>query len=282
VQVVATQDNKPEVTFRDSMIVTNPGPFNTNQRVYVSSDALHPNGEYRLKVHNNKTGNSFTAKANALDSIPYGIYAPFVGMTHPVPPTVPVSSTDYIIYNPSSPNYIIRFATREDSKVYQIFLRVHYYDSLGQNIPNADHFVEIPFSNVYLKDAQTFPNPKNLSVSFPWNNIFSAVAIGLSKKSAPVSSIVGRKVYKMEFFVYSSGQEYIDYLQFSSPSMSIAQEKPLYSNFDNQDALGIFTFRSRASISKTLDAPLISQFRYNSATCPYKFFTSDLSAKGCP
>lgn len=281
-QTAASPNGNQEILFRDSVIQANPGPFNTTQRVYVSSEPLFKSGEYRLSVLNNTTGNKFTAKANSLDSIAYGVFRPFVGQPYPVASTVVVNPDDYIMYDQSNPKYALRFATREESKVYQIFMRVHYYDSLGMNIPNNYRFVEIPFNTQLLKDAQLTPVPKNLSVSFPWTNIFSAVGVSLSKSSAPVSSIVGRRVYKMEFMVYSSSQEYIDYLQFASPSLSIAQDKPLYSNFDNQAALGIFTFRSRASINKSVDAPLISEFRYSPFTCAYKFFNADRTAVGCP
>jgi hypothetical protein len=73
----------------------------------------------------------------------------------------------------------------------------------------------------------------------------------------------------------------MDYLQFAGPSLSIAQEKPLYSNFTNSDALGIFTFRSRSSIMKEMDNSFITEFAHNPSTCSYKFFSASLGLPGC-
>ena len=53
VQVSATPTgNKQVITFRDSVIQTAPGAFNSTQRVYVTSDRLFVTGQYVLKVKN--------------------------------------------------------------------------------------------------------------------------------------------------------------------------------------------------------------------------------------
>ena len=86
----------------------------------------------------------------------------------------------------------------------------------------------------------------------------------------------------IEYFVYASTQDYVDYMEFVKPSLNISQNKPLYSNFENRDALGIFTFRSRLSVKKRMSNNFLTEFRNNPATCKYLFFTADLSRKGCP
>jgi hypothetical protein len=111
-----------------------------------------------------------------------------------------------------------------------------------------------------------------VTYSFKGSDIYDDVASSLSKNSRSLNSIDGRRMFKVSYIVYSSTQEYQDYLQYTAPSLSIAQEKPLYSNFDNNAAIGIFTFRARHFIQRNLNSQFIDEFANNSTTCHYKFF----------
>jgi len=86
-------------------------------------------------------------------------------------------------------------------------------------------------------------------------------------------------MYKIEYIINSSTQDYIDYLQYASPSLSINQNKPLYSNFKDNKALGIFTFRTTFTMSKSLNNVFITAFADNSSTC-YKFLKAN-GTVGC-
>jgi hypothetical protein len=85
---VNVSPGKRTITFTEAEVKTAPGAFNTNQRVYVCNDDLHEelpiidpitklntntkwkvHGNFVLTVKNNKTGNVFTAKATAIDSV---------------------------------------------------------------------------------------------------------------------------------------------------------------------------------------------------------------------
>lgn len=275
--------NKDVITFRDSTVITQPGAFNVNQRVYVTSDKLFTSGEYLLTVTNNKTKNVFTSRATALDSIKPSGYTPFVGPYYPAPPGTPVNSSSYIDYSSYNTPYIIRY-THNEAKIYELVMRLHYYDSLNID-PNPainKHYAyaDYVFTNQFSKDLQG--NALYFLANFKGQDIMTNVSSWMSKNSLPASGIIGRKMYKIQFFVYSSTQEYADYLQYAAPSLNITQEKPLYSNFDNNAALGLFTFRSRCSIVKEMDNSFISAFAYDKNTCGYKFFTASLGLPPCP
>lgn len=282
-QVVATSTgNKQVITFRDSSVITQSGAFNVNQRVYVTSDKLFTSGEYRLKVYNNKTKNTFTAKANALDSVKLSGYTPFVAPFYPVALGTPVNGDTYINYSSAGTNYQVRYKPNE-GKIYQLTMRLHYYDSLLNDPYNNGNkhygYADYVFGNQYINEVQSNGYFVN---SFRGQDIPVAVANHLSRDSWSVSNIIARKMYKIQFLIYSSTQEYADYLQFASPSLSIAQEKPLYSNFDNSAALGLFTFRARFTIVKEMDNSFISAFAYDKNTCKYKFYNAALSLPPCP
>lgn len=277
-QTNASPDGSTQIIFRDSVIQADAGVFNRNQRVYVTGSPLYKNGDYVLTVYNNHTKNSFTAKTTALDSV-IPAYTPFIGIPYPVPPDPNNNnSTNYIDYSNPAKNYTIRYKTNE-AYIYQVMMRIHYYDSLLNSPANGYKnfaYADYSFSNQYQKDKNSI---NDLSTTFKGQSIYDAVADQMAKLPAN-SDLIGRRTYMVEFFVFSSTQDYSDYLQYSSPSLSISQQKPLYSNFNGGAALGIFTFRCRCSVKKEMDNSFKTEFKSNYRTCPFKFFNA--SATGSP
>lgn len=284
------------LTFHDSVLTTNPGAFNTNQRVYVCGDKLFNDGEYRLTVKNVKetSNNTFTAKANAVDVIyqdPFTTYSP---PFYPVAAGSPTSS--YISYNQASTQTyhiyyrIPNFLTNKLNVINQVKMRIHFYDSISGNPTNTYRYIDYPFTNQLSKNAPKVGNSAvigRLDLSFKSAELFQAFGISLKQANLP-TNIYGRRVYKVEYFIYSSTQEYADYLDYTTPSLSLAQQKPLYSNFDDAKAIGIFTFRSTTTFSKETENGFENDFASNSNTYCYRFFTINGASitppnlSGCP
>lgn len=289
VNVVA---GKQTITFRDSMIYNvSPGSFNTSQRVYVCSDDLHQgvkttttgansysvSGDYVLTIKNNRTGNIFTAKAAGIDSVG-SKGSPLVNVLGPVyypaPPLTTVNSVNFVDYGNQTTSYNVYYTPTPTGKVYQMIQRYYFSDPNG----NID-FVDYTFANQYSRDvATTGVFAGMLKANFRGMDVFSGVGVAMSRKNVDLS--VNRKMFKMQFFIYSSSNEYMDYLQYVSPSLSISQNKPLYSNFSN-GALGLFTFRSRCLVTKEMAATFVDEFAYNPNTCSYRFRRYNDSEPGC-
>jgi hypothetical protein len=275
VKTIASKNNNQTVVFHDSVIVANSGAFNSSQRVYVCSDRLFNNGEYRLTVKNIKTNKIFSAKSNAVDTIRSDFSTSFKGPYYPVNPLAAgTTSASYVNYTNSKNIFSYRI---KDGKINQVKMRLHFYDSLFDG-SKLFRYVDYPFTNQLSKDAPTASsNPNNigrLELSFTSNELFSSFGTEFAKLGL-TTSISGRRVFKIEYFIYCSTQEYADYLNYTTPSLSLAQQKPLYSNFENADAIGIFTFRSTANFSKETSNDFENEFAYNKNTCNYKFFISN-------
>ena len=185
-QVAATPTgNKQIITFHDSVIQTNPGTFNTTQRVYVTSDRLFVTGQYTLKVKNNKTNNVFTAKANALDSIKPSMITPFTPPYYPVPAGSDPSNPDiYPDYSNQNILYSPKFFPNEGA-IYTMTLRFHFYDSLNSNpdpnISKAFRYVDYNFGNKYIKDLKTYGSQKLFAFDFKGLDLFSTLGNSLSR-----------------------------------------------------------------------------------------------------
>lgn len=269
----ASLDQKKTIVFRDSVIQAQPGAFNRTQRVYVSSDRLFVNGTYNLTVKNTRTGNVFTAEAKALDSISGN--QPFLPIRPPYYPYLPSHNNvnDFINYREQDVKEIkVPFIPNEikNGQVYNLTIRFHFYDSLfnGQLVM---HHVDYPFANKTMKDVL-----KNYSYSYmPYESkpidLFSSLGLKFSTMGLS-DNVVGRRMQKIEYRVFTSSQDYLDYIQYTLPSLSVSQKKPLYSNFDKQAALGIFTFRSRCTVSKEMDVNFKREFATNEYTSGYRFY----------
>ena len=298
--------NIKTITFHDSIIQTGSGAFSSTQRVYVANADLHqslpyinpdknsnpfgvntnPNwkvyGDYVLTVKNNHTGNVFKAKATILDSIkPNQLFSPFIGYYYPPAAGAAANADNFISYQEAEKIYYITYPINE-GKLFQGLLRFHFYDDLGASGRWPFQYVDFPFTNQNPDQEKSILGPYTvLRLNFKGKDIMSQLGLALGRMNLN-PNILARKVYKMELFVFATTQEYADYLEFAKPSFGISQNKPLYSNFENQSALGIFTFRSRCKIAKALDNAFISEFQLNSNTCIYNFFNADESRHGCP
>jgi hypothetical protein len=266
------------ITFADSVIQAVSGAFNSTQRVYVCHEKLFPSGLYTLKVSNNKTGNVFIARDSSLNKVKPAI-APFVAPFYPVPPgKYPADDRNaYIDYSGQGTKYTIRFPSN-NARIYQMVFRCHFYDSIGGSTEKTFNYVDYNFSNQEARSAEKIPPFTGyIRNELRGSDIFSSIGTALAKMNLrDPSTIQGRKMYKIQFLIYSSSQEYVDYMQYAAPSLNISQSKRVYSNFDNKAALGLFTFRTRFSVDKEMANFFIDEFAYNSNTRKYKFYTSDL------
>jgi len=270
-----------EVIFRDSVIQTEEGAFSTTQRVYVSNLKLYSFGVYKLTIKNNKTGNVFTAKTTAIDSVAVSGFPPFKPPYHPVaysPSNTPES--EYYVNYKAPVQYQIRTRAVNGAFIHDLTIRIHYYDSLNGGGKNY-HSLDYTFFPKQLYEQEEYGFNKYFVFRFNGADLFLELGNMLSKRANP-PGFVRRKTYRIDFISYAATQEYYDYLQFAAPSLSFAQEKILYSNFDNKAALGLFTFRTRSLIRKTMANGYVDEFAYNKYTCPFLFYTSDFSTPSCP
>ncbi len=272
-----------EVFFRDSVIETLPGAFSTKQRVYLANEKLFSFGLYKLTIKNNKTGNEFTASTSAIDSVPLSLLPPMAPPYYPVPYSASNPPFYYVNYgNLNAPPYTVRTKAASGGFLHDLTIRVHYYDSMS-GAPNykTNNYLDYVFNPQQLKDQVNFSNNLYFNFSFTASSLFLELGNMMAKRGNPFG-LIGRKTYRIDFISYAATQDYYDYLQFAAPSLSLSQEKILYSNFDKKAALGLFTFRTRCHIAKEMDNLFVDAFATNPNTCRFKFYESDLEPASCP
>ena len=276
-QVVASKSNAMTIVFNETVSTLDPGAFSQTQRLWYTDEQLFETGEYRLEVRNNRTGNVFRARATSIAPIK----AAFPPLTPPYYPYDPNTSIQhYIDY--SQQGGFVNFIPNE-AKIYQLVVRTHFFDSLNEQPQNNKRFDYFDF-NFGTREERSKVQKSGVSViemTFRKDDYFTAAGLELAKKNLS-DNIRGRKLYKIEFIVHSSTQEYIDYLQYSAPSFAITQTTPIYSNFEDRAAIGIFTFRNTLSVDKQPASTMINEFARNPNTCNYRFYDAALNVGNCP
>jgi hypothetical protein len=278
---LASVDGDSVIVFRDSVIQAANGAFNPTQRVYVSGKRLFTTGQYRLKVINQKTGKIFTSHADVLPPITVFGFP----LTPPYRPYAPGFPEDaYINYSQNKVYEVKHYPSIDPSTTlqgfaYQLTIRLWMdeFKYAGDPAPSP-LIVDYQAGTKNLREAQTLAGQKFISQTFSGAGIYATVGSELSKLNR---NFAGLKVVGVEYIIYSTSQEYVDYMEYVKPAQSIGQTKPLYSNFDNADALGLFTFRARFSVTKEPSAIYVNSFSDNPSTCKYNFYTSANTIRGC-
>jgi hypothetical protein len=274
-----------EIIFRDSIITTASGVFNSTQRVYITNDRLKTFGTYKLIVKNLNSNSVYSAKSLVIDSVSASSFPPFSAPYYPVTPG---------LYNPNDPNndnvvfmnydkpaaqYSYRIVSIANAKIYQSLIRIHFQDTIAGGY-GAKNYMD------YVVGSYEIPEVKageRVNFSFKGSSLYEGLKTDLSKKPlASAVGIVGRRPLYVDMICVCISQDYADYLQYSAPSQSVAQDKPLYSNFEN-GAYGLFAFRSRCQVRKEISGYFVNQIAFNSNTCAFKFLASATNAwGGCP
>lgn len=278
-------NSKTELFFRDSLIQIDAGAFSRTQRVYVLNDLLHESGTYKLFIKNNHTGNIFTASAVSIPPPPLTGFQPFAIPFYPYTPQPGDPDSYFTDFSNYNTEYKIRTKAANGGYLHDLTIRLFYFDSITPTTTypggRIDKFYDYTFFPKQLYQLEDFASSKVFGFTFRSVNLFAEFASDLQKRGNPFG-FKGRRLFKVDFITYAVTQEYYDYLQFSAPSLSFAQEKTLYSNFDNKAALGIFTFRSRRTVAKVPATVFIDEFAYNANTCSFNFYRSDYTFGSCP
>ncbi len=271
---------KKEIVLTETVITTEGGTFNTSQRLWQTTDKLYNTGDYKLTIKNNSTNAIFTAQTTILDSVkPSGLQQPMPFLylannpsAYPMHGNYPANpiSTDkpkYVNYDVPTSTYYIKFRSIVNARLYGVIMRFHYIDSLIGGGVNYD-YVNYNFTTTKSTDLNGGLLIEDFK--FTGNNFYENVARELAKK--PTANIKNRKSFYLEYIVQAGAENLSDFLQINAPSNSIAQDKPSYSNITG--GVGIFSSRSRSTVTKDLWNDFIDRIACHPSTNPYLFCNS--------
>lgn len=266
---VVMSSSSLEIFLRDTVLYTNSGTFNNEQRVYYTDKKIYPSGTFELYIKDIKSNATYTASTNMIDSVKPGFTQPLAPPYYPVPP------------NPSNPPYYyldlsnltisrdVRFKSEAGAYMYEMYIRMHYIDSMsnGTTVPK---FVDTKYTPIF---STTLNGAEDMKFTYTSNQLLNSFYLNiLNNDNDP--DILFRRIVKFDYILYAASYDYYVFLQSNMPSTSVAQDKPIYSNISN-GAVGIFAARSRIHVSKHLANSFVSFMATNKPFCNLRFLNYD-------
>jgi hypothetical protein len=271
---------RKEIVLTETVVTTESGAFNTNQRLWQTTDKLYNTGEYKLTITNLATNMVYTAQTTIIDSVkPFGSQQPMPFLyiasqpaTYPMHGNYPANpvSTDkpkYVNYDVPTATYFVKFRTIANARLYGVVMRFHYIDSLISGGVSND-FVDYKFTTTKSTDLTGGALMEDFS--FKGEDFYRNLGAEMAKKSS--ANVRNRRSHYLEYIVTAGAESLNEFLMINSPSTTIAQDKPFYSNING--GVGIFSSRSVSVVTKDMWNDFIDKIACHPSTYPYFFCKS--------
>ncbi|MCX8143844.1 MAG: hypothetical protein N3F62_06240 [Bacteroidia bacterium] len=233
-----------ELFLRDTVLYTQSGTFNKEQRFYYTNQKIYPSGTYELYIKDTKTNTTFTASTTMIDSVKPGYTQPLAPPYYPVTPDPNNPPYYYLDLSNLTVTRDVRFKSEPNAYMYEMYVQMHYIDSLIDHSTKAK-YVENKYTAIF---SNTLNGGEDMKFSYTSNQLLNSFYLSiLNKDNDP--NILFRRIVKFDYIIYAANYDYYVFLQSNMPSTSVAQDKPIYSNISN-GAVGIFAARSRIHVSK--------------------------------
>ncbi len=266
---------KKEIVLTETVVTTASGNFNTNQRIWQTSDKLYNSGEYKLSIKNLITGKEFSSQTVMVDSIQSYPAMPIVFIPSSYPVHCGVGPNGYSGNTTQSayvdfsvlPEYprVIKFKSVANARLYKVIMRFHYIDSLaGGSVNMYRRFVDFNFPSQL---SSTLIGGEEMQVSFNTQDFYTNLANQIPKQTT--GYVKSRYVHYMEYIIFACSENLVNFLKINKPSNTISQDKPNYTNI--KGGVGIFASTSKTSLGKELWFEFTDEISDNPATVSLLF-----------
>jgi len=269
-----TDGSKKEIVLTETVVTTASGSFNQNQRIWQTNDRLYNSGEYKLTIKLVSSGKEITAQSVIIDSVKPTNKMPFI--YHPISYPMhgkydlvkyPIQLNALINYSILTATQKIEFKSVINAKLYEVVMRFHY-KNISLNSDTTNDYVDFNFFTV---KSVSLKGDENLNVSFTASDFYNNLATEISKKNS--SNVKSRISNYMEYIIFAGTETLETFLEVNKPSNTIAQDKPYFTNI--MGGVGIFSSKSKSTITHDLASDFIDQIGCNSATKPFLFLRND-------
>jgi hypothetical protein len=259
-----TPSSSSQIVLTDTLMQADAGIFNQNERVYKTTHPLYSdtNCQYKLIIHNNKTGKEFTAQT--------GLVSDFQ--------LISVQNADNKLepaYGPNTPVDIVptdvygivtcRYNSPANAGVCGLTMRLFYTEN-----SSAHKYVDLGLGTNY---PITTYGGETQNFDYLGKSLLGDISV-----SIPVNPSVVRTADSIEFILTAGGYDLALYNQVNT-STSLSQNKPNYSNVSG--GVGIFSSRHQLSLKRILTPQCLDTLSGNSLVCKLRFLNSNNALSNC-
>lgn len=254
-----------EIVLTETYVQLDPGVFNTNQLIYRTKHPLYEDSQYRLLIHNNRTGADFSAADVKLigdfsSRLTYGQQQSQLTLSYGPVNIVPSFGGEVICMYGSPTN----------SGVCGLKLRFYYteYPLTGSE--------EVKWTDIDLGIQYTSGSGggETIDLSYVGDGMLRALAAAIGEDP----NVEHRTADSVRYYLNAAGPELALYNQVSTTS-TLSQDKPIYTNING--GIGILSARRDYYIRKTLSAQCVDRIASDPISCKLRFFGSAGSPLPC-
>ncbi|MHB8258708.1 MAG: hypothetical protein ACYDEC_00415 [Bacteroidia bacterium] len=252
-----------EIILTDTLIQADAGIFNQNERVYKTNHKLYAdtNYQYKLIIHNNKTGKEYTAQTGLVSNFQL---AQVLGNTL----SQYLTSSSFINIVPYGlPGVICQYNSPANAGVCGLTLRLFYTEYNGGGAPK---YIDLGLGTYY--PSTTFGG-ETQKFDYLGASMLSYIAA-----SVPVNPSVTRSADSVEFLLTAGGPDLALYNQVNA-STSLSQNAPNYTNISG--GIGVFSSRYQLALGRKLTEACLDTLSSSSLTCKLRFLNYNHTLSPC-
>ncbi len=241
--------------FQDTIMDKDSGIFATdNNIIYFSTEALITASEanniedysFALNIYIPKYDKTVTGSTKLISKL-------LVSKPNSYQPTINLSGIN---------GYDVEWTSTAGAMLYQLTLGFHYYEITTTD--TTEHYLEYPLAT---RTSQTDQGDEKITQNINGNTFFQYLSSHIEANDN-IRRIAKEKCLDFIFVVGSTDLN--TYIEVSSPSNGIVQEKPAYTNINN--GIGIFSARFDKTIfGKELDQKTIDSLAVSNLTRDLNF-----------
>jgi hypothetical protein len=262
-----------EIVLTEDYIQIQTGVFNPNQLLYKTKHTLYEDSQYKLIIHNNKSGKEFTSQCALIGDFKSQLT---YGSQYSVLTSNPGTQIQTVNIVPNGNGSVVcRFGSPVNAAVCGLKLRF-FYTEFGNSGSGTPKSVDIDLGYQYIA---SFGGGQTITLDYSGGSMKNRLvdAIGIDP------AVNHRTADSVHFLLNAGGYDVSLYNQVNS-STSLSQDKPNYSNIT--DGVGIFSSRKEYVLVKHLSTTpngCIYTLANDPITCPLRFLgTTGALGTNCP
>lgn len=198
--------------------------YKTNARLLSTSDDIE-DIEYALRIFIPQNGKNIESKTSLVDNLRISSLQKYISFTH----------------SENEPNCVVKFETAKNAKLYELSLSIHFIEYNSETGSKTYRTLDWPQP---LLTSETNSGMEKLEFDINKQSFFRFMASKLTV-SPSIKRVAIKRAVDLNFIV--GGEDLNTYIEVNSPSNTIVQEKPAYTNITN--GIGLFSCRYDTTVA---------------------------------
>ncbi len=218
--------------FNEVDTISKPDGYFANDKniIYVGTPELNSEAEYKIEVYINNGQHFVTGETKLIDDVRI---------------TIPNRNVPYVDVVNYTGDFPYKYYNGTNGKIFQMLISFNYLEVVGND--TTEQMITIPWYQG--KEYRQNPSPTEVQGKFSVLAFYNLLSANIEPAGDNVVRLV-KMPNSIEFSLVAADENYSTYMDVTSPSQGIVQEKPSFTNLIG--GYGLFASRFNTSVVKPL------------------------------